>query len=92
MNTSAVYYGALVNPESQTALSAHPRALMAVNKEGIIEWVEEDVDSSMVQDFLAGKGLLDVDVVELKHGQFLMPGFVDTHTVCSYRLESATSD
>ena len=80
-----LFYGPLVNPETLTSLSAHPRALLAVNAQGVIDWVEDDVDPSMLQDILAGKGLFDVDVIELKHGEFLMPGFVDTHTVRPYR-------
>jgi guanine deaminase len=77
-----IYYGSIVTPESLTSLRAHPRALLAVNAQGIIDWLEEDVDSSMIRDVLAKKGLFDVhDVVELKNGEFLMPGFIDTHTV-----------
>ena len=44
----------------------------------------DDVPSGALQDVLAKHGLVDdpnVDFVELKLGEFLMPGFVDTHTV-----------
>ena len=29
---------------------------------------------------------MDADLVELKRGEFIMPGFVDTHTVRSLRI------
>lgn len=34
----------------------------------------------MVQQALVEKGCADAEVVELRHGELLMPGFVDTHT------------
>ena len=84
MSLPKIYYGSLINPESLTALSVHPRACLAVNVNGVIDWIEENVESSGLQDLLASKGLFDVDVIELKNGEFLLPGFVDTHTVGSY--------
>lgn len=60
------------------------RALLAVSPEGIIEWVVPDVDPSQIQDVALQQGVVvddSVDVYELKYGEWLMPGFVDTHTV-----------
>ena len=85
MQLPKIYYGSLINPDSLTALSVHPRACLAVNVNGVIDWIEEDVEPSSLQDLLASKGLFDVDVIELKNGEFLLPGFVDTHTVGPYR-------
>ncbi|RPD66407.1 Metallo-dependent hydrolase [Lentinus tigrinus ALCF2SS1-7] len=79
---SMIFYGALVTPVSLTAYRALPRALLAVSREtGNIEWVEDDVPTGEVQDVLARHGFVSeaVDIVELKLGEFLMPGFIDTH-------------
>lgn len=82
---STVFYGAVVTPESLTSYLASPRTLFSVSKSnGEIEWLETDVPSSEVQEILAKHGVVDtadLDIVELKHGEFIMPGFVDTHTV-----------
>jgi guanine deaminase len=79
--TITVFYGGVVNPESLTAYAALPRCLLAVGASGNIEWVVEEVAAHELQDTLALKGCIDADIIELKDGEFLMPGFVDTHTV-----------
>ncbi|KAI0723963.1 Metallo-dependent hydrolase [Cerioporus squamosus] len=79
---STIFYGALITPTSLTAYRALPRALLAVSREtGVIEWVEDDVPAAELQDVLARHGVVSeaVDIVELKLGEFLMPGFIDTH-------------
>lgn len=79
-----VYYGSLINPTTLTTYEATANCLIAVNAQGNIDWIVHDVKDSSVQETLLQKGLLDTDVaiVELREGQFIMPGFVDTHTVC----------
>ncbi|KAH9945880.1 guanine deaminase [Epithele typhae] len=79
---STIFYGALISPISLTTYDALPRALLAVSRAtGDIDWVERDVPPEALQHVLARHGLLadDVELVELKHGEFLMPGFIDTH-------------
>ncbi|KAI8989696.1 guanine deaminase [Trametes punicea] len=80
---STIFYGALITPTSLTEYRALPHALLAVSPEtGDIEWVEDDVPSGALQDVLARHGIFaleDIDLVELKLGEFLMPGFIDTH-------------
>ena len=85
---STIFYGALVTPDSLTDYLALPHALLAVSKDtGVIEWVEEDVAADELQDTLAKHGIVagdyqaDFELVELKFGEFLLPGLVDTHTV-----------
>lgn len=83
---TTIFYGALVSPTSLSSYIAAPHALLAVSKSsGRIEWVEEDVPADALQDTLAKHGIVveDVDLIELKHGEFLLPGFIDTHTVRS---------
>ncbi|KAF9819778.1 hypothetical protein IEO21_01869 [Rhodonia placenta] len=78
---STIFYGAVVSPTSLTTYLAAPHALLSVSRvTGDIEWLEEDVSASALQDVLAKHGQTGaVDLVELKTGEFLMPGFVDTH-------------
>ncbi|KAF9500518.1 Metallo-dependent hydrolase [Pleurotus eryngii] len=75
-----IYYGAVVNPQSLTSYQALARCLLAVSSEGTIDWIVDDVDDSMVQEVMSQKGCVDAEVVPLREGEFLMPGFVDTHT------------
>lgn len=84
---TTVFYGALVNPKSLTSYEALPNCLLAVSRTGAIEWVVKDVHGPMVEQVMAQKGCIDADVVELKRGEFIMPGFVDTHTVCPRVLQ-----
>lgn len=82
---STIFYGPLVSPRSLTDYTRSPYAAISVSKRtGNIEWIELDVPASSLQNVLAKYGLVDaqdVDMVELKQGEFLMPGFIDTHTV-----------
>lgn len=78
---STIYYGSLINPESLTSYKALPNCLFSVGPSGNIEWIVDDVAEHALQDALAQKGCIDVDVVALKSDQFIIPGFIDTHTV-----------
>jgi guanine deaminase len=84
-----VFHGAVINPQTLRSYQALPRCLLAVSSTGVIEWIVEDVSSSMVEQVLEQKGCLDAEFYELKHGEFLVPGFVDTHTVCVREMHSA---
>ncbi|TCD64149.1 hypothetical protein EIP91_004498 [Steccherinum ochraceum] len=82
---ATVFYGALVTPTtgSLSTYLALPKAVLCVSHDsGIIQWIEEDVPSSLLQDVLAKHGITgeDVSLVELETGEFLIPGFIDTHT------------
>ncbi|TFY78765.1 hypothetical protein EWM64_g5243, partial [Hericium alpestre] len=77
---STVFYGAVINPQTLTDYQALPNCLLSVGPDGAIDWLVDDVPDSMVQEVLAQKGSVDADVIALKHGEFIMPGFVDTHT------------
>ena len=87
MPSTSVFYGPVINPVSVNTYQALPRCLLAVGANGNIDWMVDDVPGSMIQEALAEKGWLDADVYDLKDGEFLMPGFIDTHTV-SYKLET----
>ncbi|EPQ58278.1 guanine deaminase [Gloeophyllum trabeum ATCC 11539] len=82
LSSTTVFHGALVNPLDLHSYQALPHALLCVDPYGDIAWIEPHVPDALVQDVMARKGLVgdDVQVVQLKKGEFLMPGFIDTHT------------
>jgi guanine deaminase len=80
---ATVFYGALINSKTLTELSVHPRALLAVNKHGVIDWIIEDIEFAKVKRVLEEKDLHHVKLNVTRKGEWLMPGFIDTHTVRS---------
>lgn len=76
-----IFYGAVINPVSLSEYTALPHCLIAVGESGNIDWIVDNVAAHELQDALALKGLVDAPVVALKDGEFIMPGFIDTHTV-----------
>ena len=81
MPATTIFYGAVINPLSLTSYSAFPRCLIAVDGSGNIVWIVDDVEPHALQEVLAAKGHVDTDVLALRDGEFIMPGFIDTHTV-----------
>ena len=77
----AIFYGPVINPESLSSFRSLPRCLLAVDASGEIVWIEEHVPESALEDVLAQHGTDKIRPHILKHGEFLLPGFVDTHTV-----------
>ncbi len=76
-----IFYGPLVNPKSLSSFQALPRCLISVGASGHIDWIEEFVHESALQNVLAKHASIDIRLVILRHGEFILPGFVDTHTV-----------
>lgn len=101
--TLNILHGALINPESLTTYALLPRALIAVDPNGNIAWIEEDVYHSDIQKAIgrniaqlrASSSNADILLTELEDGEFILPGFIDTHTVsqtpCSSSLPSLIS-
>lgn len=81
MPGQTVFYGPLLSPLSLTAYAALPRALVCVSSDGDIAWRLDDVAPYDLQLALSTHGAEDAELVELRRGEFLLPGFVDTHTV-----------
>ncbi|CAE6506236.1 unnamed protein product [Rhizoctonia solani] len=78
-----LFHGAIITPVSVHKAEFWPNALLYVDPAGTIGWVVSDVEPSQIQSVALEKGLVlddSVDVYELGHGEWLMPGFVDTHT------------
>jgi guanine deaminase len=91
MPPPTVYYGALVNPVSIESFEAHPRALIAVDNVGDIALLVKDVAPSGVEDALAAHGWKHgTPIVKLQAGEFLIPGFIDTHTVRTSNVRASS--
>ncbi len=84
MASPIVYYGSVINPKDLESFVALNRCLLAVDAAGNIDWLVDDIEESMVQETMSSKGYIDVDVIPLKDSQFIIPGFIDTHTVCAH--------
>ena len=82
--TRNIFYGPVINPVSLTSFNTLPHCLLSVDPSGKIEWMIDNVDKRQLQKTLASKALGDVNIVYLKDGEFLMPGFIDTHAVCFF--------
>ena len=80
-DTRNVFYGPVINPISLTCFNTLPHCLLSIDSSGKIEWMIDNVDKHQLQKNLASKALSDVNIVHLKEGEFLMPGFIDTHSV-----------
>ena len=78
---ATIYYGPVINPESLTCYKTLPDCLLSVGPSGNIDWIVDDVPEHLLQDTLAQRGCIDVDVIALQTGEFVIPGFIDTHTV-----------
>ncbi|ORY24134.1 hypothetical protein BCR39DRAFT_472609 [Naematelia encephala] len=83
-----IYHGNFIHTPTPAKLEVLHSALVCVGPEGVIEWIEEDVQGEMIQDISGRYGidLLDgaataaVQVVQIPQGEFVCPGLVDTHT------------
>ena len=79
----SVYYGAIINPVSLTEYEIIPRCLLAVGLGGKIVFMLKDIACDLVQNTVAQQGLTDFHIISLKDGEFIIPGFIDTHNVKS---------
>lgn len=86
MSRSTIYIGSFVHSRSLVELEHVERAIIHVEADGTISWIEKDVSSTDLQDVALKHGVDlergNVDIVELDQDEFFSPGFIDTHTVC----------
>ena len=86
--STTLYHGPIVHSLSLDELEYAVDALVCVSSDGIILWIEKNVDSSELQQRAASHGLIldgsnyAVEIVQLQGHEFLCPGLIDTHTVC----------
>jgi guanine deaminase len=79
----SIYYGSVVNPISPVSYQTLLNCLIAVTRQGDIEWMVDGVEATAIQDILVQKGCPETTAVVLADGEFIIPGFIDTHTVGS---------
>ncbi|KAM0456568.1 hypothetical protein ACHAPV_005112 [Trichoderma viride] len=72
-------HGTLIHSVSPTQLQVLPNTLIILSSSGIITHLEENIPPSWVVNFLAEKHIEHIRTTALSSGQFLIPGFVDTH-------------
>ncbi|KAF8844894.1 guanine deaminase [Paxillus ammoniavirescens] len=78
---TTIYYGPVINPQTLTTYLALPRCLIAVGPDGNISWTEDDIIGSKLQETITQHGFCDGEytLVHLQPGEFILPGFIDTH-------------
>ena len=76
--------GALVSPVDQRSYKALTNALLYVGEDGVIKAIKQvelaeagDVDAFLKEVGHSG----ELERLDLARGEFLIPGFIDTHTV-----------
>lgn len=90
--TPTIFYGPVINPVSLTFFSTLPHCLLSVDSSGKIEWMIDNVYEHELEETLTLKKCGHVKKIHLKDGEFLMPGFIDTHTVTHCFSDCATFD
>lgn len=81
MHSPLLIHGPIVTPRTPHSATYLPNALIYIDH-GIIKWIEEEVvGDSHMEDILGRQALQELNIFKLRKGEFLMPGFIDTHTV-----------
>lgn len=87
-STSILYYGPVIQSRTLLELDIWQSALIAVNPNGIIAWIESGpIVASLIQEISNQHGwdITDlgssIQLIEGLEGEWIMPGFVDTHSV-----------
>ncbi|KAJ5924987.1 hypothetical protein N7454_007626 [Penicillium verhagenii] len=75
------FYGTIIHSKSQTDLETLENCFLLVDKVGKIQALQTGVNPDEINDIISDLGYAPevFPVKHLKRGQFLCPGFVDTH-------------
>ncbi|XWW97025.1 hypothetical protein V2A60_005005 [Cordyceps javanica] len=76
---SQVFYGTVIHSASLKELAILKDALLVVDDGGTIIALEANVPTEKVSERLETLNASSLSLTKLKNGQFIMPGFVDTH-------------
>lgn len=74
-----VFYGVVVHSSDLDNLAILDDTLLAINADGRVAVLEPSIPKDRLSEKLASLGLENSQVQVLQRGQFIMPGFVDTH-------------
>ncbi|KAL7806619.1 Metallo-dependent hydrolase [Trichoderma gracile] len=73
-------HGTLIHSLSPTNLQVLPNSLLTISSTGTILSLQPNISPSDIPTILAQQNIQnDIPILTLSHGQFLIPGFVDTH-------------
>ncbi|PTB63457.1 Metallo-dependent hydrolase [Trichoderma citrinoviride] len=72
-------HATLIHSLSPTHLEILPNALLTISSSGTILSLQPNVPLSDVPNILAQQNIQHIPLAGLSHGQFLIPGFIDTH-------------
>ena len=82
--------GALISPVDQRSYDVLPNAFLYVGQDGLIKAIRQIMPASTpatsedIDAFLEAVGHSgEFEILRLTRGEFLIPGFIDTHTVCA---------
>lgn len=73
------FYGVIAHSTDLDTLAILDKTLVVVNGQGRIAAVESGIEKDAIEAKLNDLEVPGIEVVELSRGQFLIPGFVDTH-------------
>jgi guanine deaminase len=83
MEAGHIFHGSFIHPISENRAELIESGLLVVDQNGRITSVEKRVEAKDITKTLSSLGVVDQQAAErvkiLKKGQFLIPGFVDTH-------------
>ncbi|EGR46416.1 guanine deaminase-like protein [Trichoderma reesei QM6a] len=72
-------HGTLIHSLSPTSLQVLPNSLITISSTGTILSLQPNISPSDIPAILAQQNIQNIPLLTLSHGQFLIPGFVDTH-------------
>ncbi|KAI0450023.1 guanine deaminase [Xylaria acuta] len=77
----SIFHGTLIHCLSLNQLEIIENGLMIINPDGVISDLVKSIPKELVQQHLTALGLSgpQYEIYYLERGQFLIPGFVDTH-------------
>ncbi len=78
-NLSQAFYGTVIYSASLKEIAILENALLVVDDCGTIAALEANVQKEKVSERLEVLNASEFRFTELNEGQFIMPGFVDTH-------------
>ncbi|KAK4082318.1 uncharacterized protein Triagg1_2130 [Trichoderma aggressivum f. europaeum] len=77
--SSKAIHATLIHSLSPAQLQVIPDALITVSSSGTILTLQPNVPPLNISNILAEQNIANIPLTTLSHGQFLIPGFVDTH-------------
>ncbi|GAA5881398.1 hypothetical protein JCM16303_000162 [Sporobolomyces ruberrimus] len=88
-----VLHGTAIHSKSLTEIEYLRNTLIGVDENGVIAFLERDVEAGKIEEIVVKHGWSlddsETERVSLKRGEFLIPGFIDTHTHAPQHINAA---